>query len=310
MVADRIRAAGYEVHHQVGCSGYRLDLAVVDPSAPGSYLLGVECDGATYHRAATARDRDKLRQMVLEDLGWKLHRIWSTDWWHDAKGQIEKLLAVVSELRAAREEAKHAKNLAEAGPASVAGIVTTVGNTTVSSQPPEIPPSAGVAGVYKFADFSDFHAIIYPDRFHDQGYDRTLEDLICHVIEQESPILEDLLVHRIARAHGFQKSGRLIRERVVALAEKNHHAELDPLGGRFFWPDSESPRKWNQYRIPASTDHFRKIEEIPLAELRAASLASRGTDLPVEIARLFGILRLSASSRERLDAMLKLTEGR
>lgn len=93
MVAARIRAVGYEVHHQVGCSGYRIDLGVVDPAAPGRYLLGIECDGATYHRAATARDRDKLRQLILEGLGWKLHRIWSTDWWHDANKEMERLLA-------------------------------------------------------------------------------------------------------------------------------------------------------------------------------------------------------------------------
>ena len=78
MVADRIRAAGFEVHYQVGCSGYRIDLGVVNPKSSGCYLLGVECDGATYHRAATARDRDKLRQLILEGLGRKLHRIWST----------------------------------------------------------------------------------------------------------------------------------------------------------------------------------------------------------------------------------------
>lgn len=102
MVADRIRAAGFVVHHQIGCSGYRIDLGVVDPKAPGRYLLGVECDGATYHRAATARDRDKLRQSVLEGLGWELHRIWSTDWWHDAKSETEKLLARVREIHDAR----------------------------------------------------------------------------------------------------------------------------------------------------------------------------------------------------------------
>jgi superfamily I DNA and/or RNA helicase/very-short-patch-repair endonuclease len=98
MVADRIRASGYEVHHQVGCSGYRIDLGVVDPRSPGRYLLGVECDGATYHRAATARDRDKLRQMILEGLGWKLHRIWSTDWWHEAEAEMDKLGARLGEL--------------------------------------------------------------------------------------------------------------------------------------------------------------------------------------------------------------------
>lgn len=99
MVADRIRAAGYEVHHQVGCSGYRIDLGVVDPDTPGRFLLGIECDGATYHRAATARDRDKLRQQILEGLGWSLHRIWSTDWWHDADKQIDRLLAAIEAKR-------------------------------------------------------------------------------------------------------------------------------------------------------------------------------------------------------------------
>jgi very-short-patch-repair endonuclease len=98
MVADRIRAAGYEIHHQVGCSGYRIDLGVIDPRCPGRYLLGVECDGATYHRAATARDRDKLRQMILEGLGWKLYRIWSTDWWHDAGAETGKLLSHLNDL--------------------------------------------------------------------------------------------------------------------------------------------------------------------------------------------------------------------
>lgn len=99
MVADRIRKAGYDVHHQIGCSGYRVDLAIVDPSRPGRYLLGVECDGATYHRAATARDRDKLRQLILEGLGWKLHRVWSTDWWHDPEAEMAKLNSTIEAAR-------------------------------------------------------------------------------------------------------------------------------------------------------------------------------------------------------------------
>lgn len=102
MVADRIRAMGYDVHHQVGCSGYRIDLAVVDPATPGRYLLGIECDGATYHRAATARDRDKLRHHILEGLGWKLHRIWSTDWWHDADKEMDRLVVALKAIEAAK----------------------------------------------------------------------------------------------------------------------------------------------------------------------------------------------------------------
>ena len=90
-VIGMLRSAGWVVHPQVGCSGYRIDLAVVDPRAPGRYLIGIECDGRTYHSGATARDRDRLRQHVLENLGWKIHRIWSTDWWLNPEGEIEKI---------------------------------------------------------------------------------------------------------------------------------------------------------------------------------------------------------------------------
>lgn len=91
VVAEAIRDLGYEVHERVGCSGYRVDLAVVDPEHRERYLLGVECDGAAYASAATARDRDRLRTAVLERLGWSLHRMWSIDFWLDPDGQLASL---------------------------------------------------------------------------------------------------------------------------------------------------------------------------------------------------------------------------
>ena len=82
-VAERLRAMGWEVRTQIGVSGFRIDLGIVNPDRAGAYLAGVECDGATYHSSATARDRDKVRQAVLEGLGWSILRIWSTDWFRD-----------------------------------------------------------------------------------------------------------------------------------------------------------------------------------------------------------------------------------
>jgi REase_MTES_1575 len=79
------------VHPQVGVSFFRIDLGVVHPDFPGRYLAGIECDGAAYHRSATARDRGRLREMILSDLGWRIRRIWSTDWWMDAASAMEKL---------------------------------------------------------------------------------------------------------------------------------------------------------------------------------------------------------------------------
>jgi very-short-patch-repair endonuclease len=97
-VSRALRAHGYDVHPQVGVAGYYLDLAVVDPNRPGRYVLAIECDGATYHSARSTRDRDRLRQEVLEHLGWQVHRIWSTDWFRDPRGETARLVRRIESL--------------------------------------------------------------------------------------------------------------------------------------------------------------------------------------------------------------------
>jgi hypothetical protein len=90
-VAERLHAKGWITHSQVGVSGFRIDLGVINPDAPGQYLSAVECDGASYHRSATARDRDFLREQILRGLGWEVIRIWSTDWWIDSESALEQV---------------------------------------------------------------------------------------------------------------------------------------------------------------------------------------------------------------------------
>ena len=104
-VAAAIQSLGYQVEAQIGSAGFRIDLAVRDPANPGRFMLAIECDGATYHSALWARERDRLRQEVLEGLGWRIHRIWSTDWFYRRDEQLRKLKAA---LDAARGEGKKA----------------------------------------------------------------------------------------------------------------------------------------------------------------------------------------------------------
>ncbi len=99
-VCRAIEGNGWEVHRQVGCAYYRIDLAVVHPEEPGRYLVGIECDGANYHSAKLARDRDKLREGVLRGLGWRIFRVWSTDWWLNPQREIEKIEAVLQDALA------------------------------------------------------------------------------------------------------------------------------------------------------------------------------------------------------------------
>jgi very-short-patch-repair endonuclease/signal recognition particle GTPase len=89
----------YIIRTQVGCSGYRIDLAIAHSHRPGEFLLGIECDGASYHSSSTARDRDRLRQQVLERLGWRIHRIWSTEWFRNKSEQIRLLIERINKLQ-------------------------------------------------------------------------------------------------------------------------------------------------------------------------------------------------------------------
>ncbi|ANT62760.1 helicase [Salipiger sp. CCB-MM3] len=102
-VISQVEAAGFEAVPQVGASGFRIDIGVRHPDWPYGFILAIECDGAPYHSSRSSRDRDRLRQQVLEGLGWHFHRIWSTDWFRDPRGQIARLRDA---LHAALERAK------------------------------------------------------------------------------------------------------------------------------------------------------------------------------------------------------------
>jgi very-short-patch-repair endonuclease len=94
-VAYALRRLGHTVHTQVGSACFRVDLAVVDPKSPSRYLLGIECDGATYHQQVWARDRDRLREEVLRGMGWSIHRIWSTNWFANPIAQLREVVAAI-----------------------------------------------------------------------------------------------------------------------------------------------------------------------------------------------------------------------
>jgi very-short-patch-repair endonuclease len=96
-VIEAVRSLGYEAVPQVGVSSYFIDIGVKHPSYPLGYICGIECDGATYHSSKSARDRDRLREEVLNRLGWDLYRIWSTDWFRDPLGCREVLKSYLAD---------------------------------------------------------------------------------------------------------------------------------------------------------------------------------------------------------------------
>lgn len=95
---------GYKVEKRVGCSGYRVDLAVLDPNNDDEYILAIECDGTEYNDDASARERDRIRQNMLEGLGWNYHRIWSTEWYHNRQNAKQNLINAINDAIKNKEQ--------------------------------------------------------------------------------------------------------------------------------------------------------------------------------------------------------------
>src|SRR5204863_5550066 len=95
LIADEIRKHGYDVHTNIGCSGYRIDIGIVNKEKPSEYILGILCDGVNYNAAKTAKDREITQHGVLKLLGWTLHKVWSTDWWENSERVMNSTLEAI-----------------------------------------------------------------------------------------------------------------------------------------------------------------------------------------------------------------------
>ena len=107
-VAAFLVEKGYKIQRRIGCSDYKIDIAVENPKLEGDYIAGIECDGLSYIQAKTARDRDHLRRKVLENMGWNMYRVWSTEWSKYPQQEKEVLVSFLESLTEENGQTKHA----------------------------------------------------------------------------------------------------------------------------------------------------------------------------------------------------------
>jgi very-short-patch-repair endonuclease len=305
-VAATLEDRGWQVVPQVGVSGFRVDLGIVHPDRPGAYLAGVECDGATYHSSAVARDRDKIRQQVLENLGWNVLRVWSRDWWYDADTAVARLHESLRKVLEAERtplpsEDEEDIEFAEAfEPDSVPDDSPEESSRTETLLTRNFQDSPSSVVLYRRTELPDETA--NQDRFFDSSYDDHLRSVTLRVLAQEAPIREDLLARQVARAHGFNRTGSNIRARVLELLDGVY--ATNESTGRFLWTTSEAYTVI-EFRFAATEDDRRGVDEIALAELTGL-IASKpelmaSSDPPVSFARQMGLARLSKSARQRIS---------
>jgi very-short-patch-repair endonuclease len=255
-VIDALRDLGHNVEPQVGTAGYFIDLAIRDPDRPGRYLLAVECDGAAYHSSRSARDRDRLRQGVLEGLGWTFHRIWSTDWF---RNRAQELQRVVEAIQAAKAQADQSAPPPPPAEPRVEHVITR--DSAALDAPTEF------AKPYLKARLS---AAV--GRELHEADNATLAGLIQAVAAVESPVHVDEVAKRLMDAYGVARSGSRIAAR---LSEAMQHAAaqrvIDVRGG-FVYAIGGDPVQARDRSSFSPTE--RKIELVAPEEIDAALVGS------------------------------------
>jgi very-short-patch-repair endonuclease len=300
---EAVRAAlvarGLVVDMQVGASRYRIDLAVRDPLEPRRYVLGIECDGVTYHSSRTARDRDLLRQLVLQRMGWRIHRLWSTEWFHDPEQAIAGILRSVEQAQLAPE----GRPIYVQAPApDVLPDPPSSTSPALQSRPPgtEIPRKHKPGHLY--AVFRPPHQL-NRDYLLSASYSGILRRTISDLVQIEGPIHHDILVERLKEIHGVARAGSNVQANIecALLDSCRSGAVTDEAGSGFY----DSPgHELESFRLPSGAVR-RPIEHIAPKELELAILylvedqfGVVEESLPTAVAHLVGIERLRGESAE------------
>lgn len=290
-VIDTIRAMGLTAEPQVGAAGYRIDIGVRHPAHPSVYAIGVECDGYMYHSSPSARDRDRLRQQVLEGLGWRLHRIWGTSWYRDRLTETDRL----------REAIEAAINAPVTG--RLSGLVDPFERAEIeladvdrSAPPPWVTPYvvAAVPALPRWTDPSD------------NGAHFDMVKGIEILARDEGPIHIDLVHQRLRDAWGIGRVGSIVRANILTAIR---HADVVFEEDFLDLPTRDQTR----VRVPTDGQGQRTAAQVSEIELRNALtylLKDAGTVTPTELftatARVFGWSRRGPDITNRLDWILLL----
>ena len=266
-VAAEVEACGFYADPQVGTSGFRIDIGVRPKDKPGQYILAVECDGATYHSSAWARERDHLRQQVLEGMGWKFHRIWSTDWFQNRKGERDRL----------EEALRHADRETRDG-VRVTGANADCHELPETEEEPSAPPATEDQ---ELLSRSGFQAPVYQrimlrdlpilEDLYAYG-DSELYPAMRQIIEQEGPVHPDEIMRRILEGCGrvslTQKARHFLLEFLQAFAKQDVDIQVDADGFYGTATQHAQPPIRDRSEQPSAT---RDCEMLPPSEIRATA---------------------------------------
>ena len=297
-VIDALSRHGIEIEPQVGSAGFFIDIAVKDPENPGRYLLGIECDGATYHSSRSARDRDRLREEVLEGLGWHLHRIWSTEWYRNPEKELERALAAIE--KAKLDSLSRVPAATKKVPVKAVKEIVRDDSARRDNGQDALSVPYQKAYLYINTGYQELHELPESE----------LLTSIIQVVSEESPIHVTELTRRIADGAGLKRAGSRIQAAVKSAIGLGLRGQKLKLIGDFIWDAAmtEAPvRDRSELEAGSKKIEFVADEEIQEA-LRLAvetGFSLNKADAISSAARLLGFQRVTAQAEKRFRDQLE-----
>jgi len=301
VVASEIEDMGYHVNPQVGFSGYKIDIGVIDPKDPDGFILGVECDGNTYRSSYSARDRDRLREQILNQLGWTIHRIWSPSWVLRKESELKRLRETIqkrfednsgtnkiSDINKSKEstscfsEKVEVKKIKFSGIEKI-GIPYKIHLLKVSYEPTVIIRTSNYP-----------YSLIKKNAFHFDCNRNLQSRLLEELVNNEGPIHFDYAAKRLALLWNVRRLGPKIISAVTEALDLLLDDEKIIFKENFLWPKKPVDIV---VRVPVSDNPLtkRKPEHIPSEEIEKAiklvvqyAIGISPESLVIEISKIFG----------------------
>ena len=289
-VVAKLRSLGYDAREEVTSGGKFIDIGIVDPENPGRYILGIECDGARYHSSRSARDRDRIREQVLRDLGWRLHRIWSTDWFRNEERELRRAVAAIEQAKAAQPVARPTGNV-----------------VTLEIQRSDDEEKLGGSKDVPTYEFARPNLKSLGCELHEYPHSDLLTP-ITEIVRVEGPIHISEVCRRIAGSVGVTRIGSRIKENLDLAISYAIRKGAIVRKGDFLWiADMKHPAIRDRSDLP-----IKKIELISPEEIAEAvkmivdrSYGIDKADAAPEAGRILGFRRVSRDTRAKIDSVIE-----
>jgi len=294
-MALRLKNDGFLVDTNIGCSGFKIDLAITNPEMPAEYLLGILCDGQNYKASKTAKDREIIQTEVLSLLGWNIHKVWSCDWWDNANRVLDDIKQAIKNAKnplVIQQDSESQQILMKSSSSQdIDRAVISPGSIPISKFKLEYQPC-----VLKIRSNTP-----NPDMLLLKQFNNTVSIDVASILRKEAPISKEMLIRRVLAAWSVTRNGSRIDAYFNKLFSEMS-LKFTVSGKHFYWFENQDPETYQFYRVSVNDSDKRDASDIPPEEISNAireilenQISLNRNDLMREAAHIFGYSRIGGN---------------